>query len=564
MSTTGNSDTKNLENTMAGVAVQSQTALRAGLKSSTGEYDELLEVNQLNFAVPPSLSVVSKRTMIQNNFMQTSYLNQPQNTTMTLIFNTGEFYVQAATSFIQIEIGIDSTVGTTDLDIAGDTVVGTTEPVRTDPELAYDIPDGNVLSIVEEVVLTTASGTEVCREQKKGLNSTASFPFMYGDEYKSSIGTGEGYSWKASQYDGSYRTWPPGQKSLPVGGRNQRNFNCQTADGVFQRGIVLFIPLTQLAGVFNPYNKALIPASLLSGGRLDIRLSDPRLVFRARGTDATPNNVAAISADLANNYKVKNIALMLDCFQLGDGVLKRLNEISAGATGLNFLFDTYDWSQTNTTQASVECQVSQARSRIINSFCVVQLPGFFTNPYADKLASEAAIRRVSGYQQLLHPENVTVTNYQAILGSLYFPQQPLTSFRDYLENSYYIWNKSLTDCERNSDVADEDFAGADGNMMTTAVPDFTGNNRGVYPVGGYVADTTPLSAMWQPNYGRAIYGMTAERSSYLQLSGIPISNARLLRHRFNFATATTRQISIFTSFSRIVRVYLGGRVLVRE
>lgn len=565
--TTSNSDMRNLDNTMARTAVQATAAVQSGIKGNTNESDELLEVNQVSYVVPPSLSIVSKRTRIVNNFMQTSY-NQPQNTTMSLIFNTGEFYIQPCTSYIAIQLAIRSGLGTTDASPITDfqVPIGSGDPTRGDPQIFYDIPDGNACSIIEEVVMTTASGTEINREQKKGLNSNACFPYIYTEDYKESYGTGQGFSWKASMLDGTYRRWPSAQRGLPPGGKNVRNFNTTTAivNGAataWEIGPTLYIPLTQLAGVFNPYNKALIPASLLSGGRLDIRLSDPTLVFRAGGTNANVTNFGNgnLLADMRANYYVENIYLNLDCFQMADGVLKRLNEIAAGQNGLNYLFDTYDWSQTNTTQASVECQVSQARSRIINSICVVRNPANFTNPGADKLASEPAIRRPSSYLSGLPLANNVVTSYQAVLGSLFFPQQPLTQFRDFLENAYYIWNKSACDMHNNSSICDEDFAGADGNIWQNdgVTP------RAVYPDNGYLNNAL-WSTFWNPNYGKAIYGMVAERSSYLQLSGIPISNARLLRHRFTFAQAYAREIAIFTSFSRMIRIYLGGRVLVRE
>lgn len=550
-----NDDDKNVEGGMARAAVQAQGAIAAGLKGSSGEFDELMQVNQVMYSVPPSLSIVSKRTRIVNNFMQTSYPT-PQNTTMSLIFNTGEFYLQASTSYLAIQLAIQSTVANGDVPIAGNFVVGTNDISRPEGALFYEIPDGNICGIFEEIVLTSASGTELCREQKKGLHSVACFPYMYPDDYHDSVGSGQGSSWKASLLDGQWRKWPGYQNSLPIGGKNRRNFNTRTAADTYNPGHMFYIPLTQLLGVFNPYNKALIPASLISGARLDIRLSRPELVFSAGGTSATTGNVGAILSDLATNYVVQDIKIVADAVQLSDGVLKRLNEIAASPSGLNFLFDTYDWSQTTTNQASVECQVSQARSRIINSVCVVRDPSLNGNPYANHLASEECVIRRSGVQDGMPESNTTVLTYQAILGSLYFPQQPLTSFRDFFENSYYIWNKSLTDSYMNNIMTDEDFAGASGVLL-----DGQGAIWGVYQT---YTDQTTLNQVWQPNYGRALYGMTAERSSYLQLSGLPISNARLLRHRFTFSNSIPRDISIFTSFSRMVRIYLGGRVLVRE
>jgi hypothetical protein len=164
------------------------------------------------------------------------------------------------------------------------------------------------------------------------------------------------------------------------------------------------------------------------------------------------------------------------------------------------------------------------------------------------------------YSSLVSPQQSTwgtptVTSFQSVLGSLFFPQQPHTTPKEYFWNALYIMGKSIPDKDMTASVTYEDFIG--------------GMGAGVYTEGVPNDPTIGSSyGAWLAPYGLAIYGMLAEKSQALQLSGLPISNARLLRHKFNFAFPTAsgaeRTISCFTEFTRLAKVYLGGRVVVRE
>jgi len=159
----------------------------------------------------------------------------------------------------------------------------------------------------------------------------------------------------------------------------------------------------------------------------------------------------------------------------------------------------------------------------------------------------------------------TVSSYQAQLGSLFFPQQPVTNAVEHYQNALFVMCKGIPDKETNCSVSLEDFLGGTGNQLL---------GRGFLAGGnGFDAKTitnpTAITAVgkWVAPYGCAIYGFLAEKSQLLNLSGLPISNARLLRHRFTFGTdpvGGTRTINCFTQFTRVMKVFLGGRVVVRE
>src|SRR6185503_20257505 len=252
-----------------------------------------------------------------------------------------------------------------------------------------------------------------------------------------------------------------------------------------------------------------------------------------------------------------------------DSVLKRLNQVSAGPEGLTMMFDTWDYTPTSTTAGTVEAQVQQARTRMIRSFCVVRDQAAPNNPYINSLASEPAVNRVSslvgpaqtaqipwiGWQGAgavtagstinLPADNgpagqywmPTVSSYQAQLGSLFFPQQPITTAEEHYYNALYIFCKSMVDKDENCSVTKEDFFGGSGyGLYSSGSP--------VDPTIGTVVSSQPIPPVWVGPYGCAIYGFLAEKSQILQLSGLPISNTRLLRHKFCF-TQYTRVMKVF-------------------
>src|ERR1700744_2173534 len=68
---------------------------------------ELEKVNQVWFKMPPTLSLVNKRTLLRNQFQRTTYTSPTTDTTVC-IFNTGEFYIAPKTSYMMIQLGYKS------------------------------------------------------------------------------------------------------------------------------------------------------------------------------------------------------------------------------------------------------------------------------------------------------------------------------------------------------------------------------------------------------------------------------------------------------------------------
>jgi len=634
--------------------------------------NDLYKVNQVWYRMIPSLSLVSKRTLLVNQAQATQYVGT--NNPIIFNFNTGEYYTAMKTSYFYIQLGFNSP-GT----------YGATKAL---------ISQGNILSLFEEIIFTSASGTEVERQSNKGLNSSFTLRYCNDQVYLDTLGQVQGapYGPYSKNHDGitsvpvaqygpnfnvngtgpivthqtaasvmgilggsDFMTRPrvgPGAQFYD--GTRTHNLNVYSTQAVATgspRGDAapngsgasskdlpgFLVPMNQLLGVFEPYMNCLFPAGLLSGGRLELRWKKTSESIHFVGAmpivagGATSDTTLAALINAADNaLTVKNCYIVFDAFQLQDNVLKRLNQTAAGPDGLSMLFDTYDHVLTNFQgTGGVECQVSQARSRVVRSWNVIRDNQAINNPYINSFAAEASVRRMSGLipagyanpikgplvLETIATSNVylsgglalpvvtnttangdfsqtatvpflsplpddiygitaggnswgkpIVSSYQAQLGALFFPQQPITTTKEHYQNALYVWGMGIPDSRINCSVTLEDFMGGIGNGVNQpagapqATPTYTTNP---------IVDPTIANngVFWVEPWGLAIFGALMEKSQALQLSGLPLSNARLLRHKFKFdflSLSGTRAISTFTQFTRVVKVFLGGRVVVRE
>jgi hypothetical protein len=527
------------DNAMKKLAVESKKAMAASGRagSNTDDVDpSLMQVNQLWYKMPPNLSLVTKRTKLKCQFLQTGYSNA-QITTMTSIFNNGETMVNAKTSYLFIRCGW-----------------------RDADDVQCLLGEGNIMSLFFDPTFTTATGTEVCREINKGLLSSIKGKNQFSQQYLSTIGTNQGFSDQSSldTWDnkgsmagtvapfGNYRYGNTGLDATKIGGQGLVDLHVQTGEAL----PTFIIPMNEVLGCFDPAMNVLLPSQLLAGGRFDIRMKNVKETVTFAGDDSMTTGV--FTWDKVNNFLVEDIFWQLDTFQLNDSALRKLNEVSASKNGLTVFFNTWDHTEFPSPSNGIECQVQQAKSRVSESFCIVRRTSATNDYFSNGLSAEASIDRKNASTLILQ-NNLTaqqqVNSYQVQLGALFFPQQPLTNIYEMIENAYYMWGKSQMNINDNNSVDRQQFFGANGSKAPTDV-------------------ATRATAGWSQNWGSATYGATLERSSLLGLSGLPISNARLLRHKFNFnylpADGQGRIINIFTKYTKVLKVFLQNRVIARE
>lgn len=587
-------DPTNMKSAISGAAVQSDKSMISATKKDTmSGKDELFKLNQLWYRVPPGLSLASKRVMTRSNFQQQQYPNiSTRQIVMTI--NTGEFYVSAPTSYLVLQVGIDK----------ANTVPG------KDGNAYALLGNGDILNLIDEVYFQSASGTEVAREIEKGLCNSVVNRAMLSQEFLNTAGELSGWPGGTLRENYDHKGWAGDTTTAPFlypirsttyhdttvtdvkatattlqdctsfGGTIGTCDLAYTTDSTAQnpKGPRTFIvPMKRVLSCFAPYMNALFPAAALAGGVLTIRFKNTSESLIAAGSaftteDSDAKNAAKATAFLGQ-LSILNCYILWDSFQLNDSVLKALNEVSAGPAGLSVMFDCWDWAQTQASTLATEAQVSQARSIISRSLCVVRDGAQIKNPFANSLCSEAAISRETGYDNEYTSTGTVqpiVSTFQSQLGSLYFPQQPLETPEEFCMNAYYVLGKNYLNCDETSSMSLDDFYGAQGRGMYTGVFPAVVNvapYKAAYTGDRRIYTKTNLPP-WSLNWGNAVYGFLAERSQLLQLTGLPISNARLLRHKFSFTQGTKssspRTIDVFTQYARVMKVFLGGRIVMRE
>lgn len=260
------------------------------------------------------------------------------------------------------------------------------------------------------------------------------------------------------------------------------------------------IPLPELSP-FCANSKQLWPASLASGMRIELLLEQFGTAFMTS------------AAATVTSYDISNIRIEAECYQLSDLVLRSLND-QASESALDVVSMTAWDTVFSRTQTSVNVDCSKAVSRAI---------GFL---YRERAAAPSTDGSVDAFACPAVTATVYPTDFQARLGGLFFPQSSIrsgTAFRTAATELYAISLQSL------------------GHMGWGA--------SGV---------ATNLQEYYLSRF--CVY-QSMERSDVIDLSGQPMSNARLLNVQASFAGSTPSPAisgDLFLFYVILVRCFLSG------
>lgn len=271
--------------------------------------------------------------------------------------------------------------------------------------------------------------------------------------------------------------------------------------------ITVCIPMRDISGVFRgPGKGVLMPSQLVSGLKVQIELeSVARALFISIGGLTVGGEAWDGISGLS--YSVGDIAIVTDNSILADSVLRQLNQVSANS-GLEYYYSTFDTRNQNQPQGSnfLSMESRKAVSRALTALTVIQKDSSTTD---------------STTYDSFRCEDYDVASYQSRIGSLWFPNQPVNSYQEAFINT--IWSYDRWD--------------SDNSTQGIAIGD--------YKDGGYGA-----------------LGVTFERSTVLDLSGVPLNNSRTLTQNIEFASSNdAREVTQYMKYVRLARVFLNNVVL---
>jgi hypothetical protein len=369
--------------------------------------------------------------------------------------------------------------------------------------------EGSIASIIQSITLTTAAGVEISRITNAGEYITKSLKQYAPQEYIDSIGGLMGYCLG--------RPAIPTAAGLPQAA--QSGINVRVAVGERDNGLRVVIPLHLLMPFFGSASGSLIPASLISGARIDITWKPATTAFMYSGDPGA----------VFNTYYINNLCLDLDTVTLSDGVMRALYK-KAATEGLDYTYIDVENTVTTETSTRLDMTFSKAVSRALNCFVFSRLTENQNNPYGDSMASE---------------ENKVIST-QVSVGALYYPQQALTCTLPAQGTRELMY------------LAEHAFNMVDSvsKMPAVTVALFQGNTP--------VTNVAPTNGAYRINVGEGmIAAATLQSSPLLATSGIPITNARTLKVQVQFSDASARLITFFTTYLKIAKVFLSKQI-VRE
>lgn len=263
------------------------------------------------------------------------------------------------------------------------------------------------------------------------------------------------------------------------------------------------IPLRWISGLFD-YDQ-LLPAQLCSGLRIQIVFNSVAKMARW-GTD--PGTTTEVT--------MSNCRIVLDSHKLTDSVTRQLNLRSAN-DGLEIQFRTWFTQQFTPSSSTVSLENRRAVSR---AFCA--------------WLHHQDVGSGDSHENHWDVSSVTTgawnfTEWQWRAGNLYFPQQPVkgTAAESKVETMQRLYSKT-------------------GKLDT---PVRTG---GVLP------------ANYSTSYGNdsfALIPVDLERSTVLDVSGLPLNNSRVLAFNGTFGSSTSRRCRVLMQYLKIARVFMDNTEL---
>ena len=260
------------------------------------------------------------------------------------------------------------------------------------------------------------------------------------------------------------------------------------------------IPLSLISGLFAYEN--LLPSALMSGLRIEIALTPAYQAFSLQVTDAVNN-------DWTYGYSVINPRIQCDAYMLTDSIMRTLNEASA-SSGLEIVFPTYFTTIQSRSSTLLNMESRRACSRALSAFYTEQLP------VTDWIYTKSPMMSVA-----LNDANGP-TSVQFRAGSLYFPNTAISN------------DNPLICAPENYQMALQTF-----NKFNTAL------------------SSNVALEDYQTN-GLFVLGTTLERSTALNLTGIPLSNSRVLALNATFKSSTPTTCYMFLEYVTLARVFISN------
>jgi hypothetical protein len=297
------------------------------------ESDGDLQINNLVYEMPRSLSLATGRTFV-NQFPQRQSYDLNRNSTIIFDLNTGNSFIDSSNSYLRFKLK----------------AYNVKNGLQDNACPTFGV--GSSLNLIHEYRIRSRSGVELDRVENCNLYNSARIAYTKTTNWTQTIGS--------SFFSNS-------SSNLLFNGAN--TFTPE-----------ICIPLKEVANFFCPLKGQLIPPQIASGLRIELSLESVVKSF------LDPNGYLQ---EATSRVELYDIALVLDTVSLSDETSKLLN-LESSQSGLEYTFPrVYNYSSTfpaGSTTANIQC--SKAVSQATQAFVISQGSTNVQNFQVDSFLSE--------------------------------------------------------------------------------------------------------------------------------------------------------------------------------
>jgi hypothetical protein len=505
----------------------------------------LLEVNGLDYRLPPSLSVATSRAMKTYRAQENSYLMGKQRIHMTL--STGAAYVDLLNSYLRFDLVFPATVPS---------------DVRLPPHTS-------LANMFSQIIVTHSSGVEIERirenlgewiqieeyycKSKDRRRVEGSLYKLNDTAYSSHIFNGLSRQTAAAYgiVSGVSAATPPVVTGTPVeiqrgvpnniGATNPFSSVNSEVGGFTVR---CAIPLKMLCGVFK--NPNLAPSFLVAGLQIELDTYSPdRFFISGDYSTGAPSGTPENDSFGAEDVVLRDVELEVECFQLTDSISRKLSQISA-ASGLEWNFTGLHTHSVQVQGSDLTMQVTRAMSRADSIIVKTRSVSDLNVLWRDSFGSQPWVRGAKeGGGNTTDTENTgnldlsgNMVAAQVQLGSQYIPSRALKYTEEFIHSAL----KTFSLFRRHDEPVGVDEAEYSGFRVTKNA--------------GSAADK------WL--YGLGILAIPLESSSTLGQSGAAISAQRTANVNMTWLSSVpNRQVDLFVPHTKLATLFLDS-VVVRS
>jgi hypothetical protein len=517
---------------------------------SKADISSLLEVNRLDYRLPPSLSIATSRSMRVYRAQQDVLECGRSSIQFTLA--SGSTYVDFLNSFLRFKVRFP-------------TLANAADWATIAPKFS---PHTGWAQLIRQVRVVHSGGIELDRTQESAGEFMQIQSYYNGSQQK-------------RRTQGSLYSLNDSTRPSPIVNGNMLTDHAQTvredvgsnATFVHNRscqGLVVdvAIPLSEIMGIFNV--DLLAPSFLTAGMQIHIDMYTPQHFFVC-GTTAngekhvTPPAASALPYGWPSSAPllVETPEIHLETFTLTDAIVRKLSQISASG-GLEWYFDAvHQMSGNPKGESFYSMSITRAMSRANNIIVKCRTQDCIGNSLEDSYGSQTWYKSAAeGGDDYVHNkgEDGTMNNFQVQLGAQYIPSRGLIDRKEYVHSAL----KTFSQFRRGDDIGgvdDTQFSGYRTQINSELVNPVAGANMATI-VAAYDARRLLPDAGFK---GLAISAVPLESSSTLQQSGAAISAQRTANVQMAWVNTSDRhrRVDAFVVYSKLVALYLDS-VIVRS